>query len=408
MKRPNHRTLILICFLLFTAVVLAQPKPEFRGVWIASVDNIDWPLKGMTDAASQKAEFIRQLDMHKQNGMNAVIVQVRPSADAFYPSQYEPWSEWLTGTQGKPPSPYYDPLEFMIKEAHKRGMEFHAWLNPYRAEFKIGASSIAPNHPIKIHPDWFLEYGDKKYYDPANKEAQKFVVKVVADIVHRYDIDAIHMDDYFYPYRIPGKEFPDEASYRRSGSNLSKDDWRRSNVDSIISMLSVAIKKEKPWVQFGISPFSVWRNKEMDPRGSDSKAGQTNYDDLYADILLWLKEKWIDYVAPQLYLEIGHDKIDYAKLLDWWSKNSYGRNLYIGLGIYRAGTNAAWKNPNELPNQIKLLRQYPNVQGSIYFSSKSFNTNPNGWSDSLRNNYYKVPAKLPEMEWLPKKTGGAK
>jgi uncharacterized lipoprotein YddW (UPF0748 family) len=290
----------------------------------------------------------------------------------------------------------------MIKETHKRGMEFHAWCNPYRADFKIGASSIAPNHVTKIHPEWFLNYGDKKYFDPASKEVQKFVVQVVTDIVRRYDVDAIHMDDYFYPYRIAGKEFPDDESYKRSNSKLNKDDWRRSNVDSIMKMLSVAIKKEKPWVQFGISPFSVWRNKDKDPRGSDSKAGQTNYDDLYADILLWLKEKWVDYVAPQLYLEIGHDKIDYAKMLEWWSKNSYGRNLYIGLGIYRSGSNAAWRNPNELPNQIKLLRQYPNVQGSIYFSSKSFNNNPNGWCDSLRYNYYRVKAETPQMDWLPR------
>ena len=402
MKIPSRRTIVLVCLFLFISNLFAQSKPEFRGVWIASVDNIDWPLKGMTNPDSQRIEFIRQLEMHKSNGMNAVIVQVRPAADAFYPSQLEPWSQWLTGVQGQPPSPYYDPLEFMIKETHKRGMEFHAWCNPYRADFKIGASSIAPSHVTKIHPEWFLDYGDKKYFDPASKEVQDFVVKVVTDIVHRYDVDAIHMDDYFYPYRIAGKEFPDDNSYKRSKSKLNKDDWRRSNVDSIMKMLSIAIKKEKPWVQFGISPFSVWRNKDKDPRGSDSKAGQTNYDDLYADILLWLKEKWVDYVAPQLYLEIGHDKIDYAKMLEWWSKNSYGRNLYIGLGIYRSGSNAAWRNPNELPNQIKLLRQYPNVQGGIYFSSKSFNNNPNGWSDSLRNNYYRVQVETPQMDWLPR------
>ncbi|HEX3168112.1 MAG TPA: family 10 glycosylhydrolase [Chitinophagaceae bacterium] len=403
MKIPNHRTFLTVCLFLFTTNLFSQSRPEFRGVWIASVDNIDWPPKGMTNPDSQRTEFIRQLEMHKSNGMNAVIVQVRPAADAFYPSQFEPWSQWLTGVQGQPPFPYYDPLEFMIKETHKRGMEFHAWCNPYRADFKIGASSIAPNHVTRIHPEWFLDYGDKKYFDPASEEVQRFVVKVVTDIVHRYDVDAIHMDDYFYPYRIAGKEFPDDDSYKRSKSKLNKDDWRRSNVDTIMKMLSVAIKKEKPWVQFGISPFSVWRNNDKDPRGSDSKAGQTNYDDLYADILLWLKEKWVDYVAPQLYLEIGHDKIDYAKMLEWWSKNSYGRNLYIGLGIYRSGSNAAWKNPNELPNQIKLLRQYSNVQGSIYFSSKSFNNNPNGWSDSLRNNYYKLQVATPQMDWLPKK-----
>jgi len=210
------------------------------------------------------------------------------------------------------------------------------------------------------------------------------------------------MDDYFYPYRIPGKEFPDAASYAKSGSKLSKDDWRRSNVDTIILALSKAIKEEKKMCRFGISPFSVWRNKDKDPvRGSDTRAGQTNYDDLYADILLWLQKGWIDYVTPQLYLEIGHDKIDYAKMLDWWSRNSFGRHIYIGHGIYRTAENQPkWKNPAELPNQIKLLRRYPNVQGSIYFSSKSFERNPNGWNDSLRDNYYKYPALLPPMRWI--------
>jgi len=380
--------------------LIAQPKYEFRGVWIATVNNIDWPPRGATTEA-QKADFTRQLDMHQRNGMNAVIVQVRPAADAFYPSQYEPWSQWLTGVQGQPPSPYYDPLQFMIAETHKRGMEFHAWLNPYRANFNINTASIAANHITRIHPEWFLTYGDKKYFDPGNKQAQQFVVNVVRDIVKRYDVDAIHMDDYFYPYRIPGKGFPDEASYRSSGSNLNKDDWRRSNTDSIIQALSLVIKQEKKHCGFGISPFSVWRNKDKDPEGSDSKGGQTNYDDLYADILLWLKKEWIDYVTPQLYLEIGHDKIAYEKLLDWWSRHSYGRHVYIGHGIYRAGgKEAGWNNPNQIPDQIKLLRRYPNVQGSIYFSSKTFDRNPNGWNDSLRNEYYKYPALLPPMRWI--------
>jgi uncharacterized lipoprotein YddW (UPF0748 family) len=408
MRRAAIFVLLVILCLGSQAQLRARtinaPEQEFRGVWIATVDNIDWPLKGMVNVDSQKAEYIRQLDMHKLNGMNAVIVQVRPAADAFYPSPYEPWSQWLTGVQGRPPSPYYDPLEFMIREAHKRDMEFHAWLNPYRADFSIGNSSIAPNHITRIHPEWFLSYGGKKYFDPSNIDAQKFVIDVVRDIVQHYDVDAIHMDDYFYPYRIAGKEFPDVEAYKRSGTTLLKDDWRRSNVDSIIRMISLVIKQEKPWCKFGISPFSVWRNKDQDPEGSDSQAGQTNYDDLYADILLWLREGWIDYVAPQLYLEIGHDKIAYEKLLDWWSKHSYGKHVYIGHGIYRVNErNKAWRDPNELPNQIKLLRQYPNVQGSIYFSSKSFNNNPNGWNDSLQNNYYKYPATIPPMEWLPAK-----
>jgi len=405
-------TTLVFLFHLTSLVLFSQQahlsidKPanyEFRGVWIATVDNTDWPAKGMVDPTTQRAEFMRQLDLHKKNGMNAAIVQVRPAADAFYPSPYEPWSQWLTGVQGRPPSPYYDPLQFMIDETHKRGMEFHAWCNPYRADFQIGKSSIAANHITRVHPEWFLTYGDKKYFDPSNKEAQQFVVKVVSDIVKRYDVDAIHMDDYFYPYRIAGKEFPDESSYRKSGTRLSKDDWRRSNVDSIIAMLSRAIKKEKPWVKFGISPFCVWRNKDQDPDGSDSRAAQTNYDDLYANILLWLRQGWIDYVAPQLYLEIGNGKIPYEKLLDWWSKHTYGRQCYIGIGIYRAGSNTAWRDVTQVPRQLEALRSTPNVQGAIFYSSTSFDRNPNGWNDSLRNNYYRQPALIPPMDWLPRK-----
>lgn len=389
---------------LFSISLFAQPEYEFRGVWIATVDNIDWPPKGVTNPAQQKADFIQQLDLHQRNGINAVIVQIRPAADAFYASPYEPWSQWLTGIQGKPTFPFYDPLVFMIEEAHKRGMEFHAWLNPYRANFNIRTASISPDHITRKHPEWFLTYGDKKYFDPANQLGQEFVVNVVKDIVKRYDIDAIHMDDYFYPYRIPGKEFPDAVSYRRSGSPLSKDDWRRANVDSIIEKISVAIKAEKPFCKFGISPFSVWRNLSQDPEGSDTKAGVTNYDDLYADILLWLKKGWIDYVAPQLYLEIGHDKIPFETMVDWWSKHNYGKHVYIGHGIYRVNErNQAWKNPAELPNQIKLVREYPEIKGSIYYNSSAFERNPNGWNDSLRNNYYKEPAKIPVMEWLPER-----
>ena len=395
-------SLLLLLTLVTGLSIFAQPKYEFRGVWIATIANIDWPKSGVTDPEQQRADFIRILDEHQRNGMNAMIMQIRPAADAFYPSPYEPWSQWLTGKQGLAPSPYWDPLQFMIEETHKRGMEFHAWLNPYRAVQTVGSSSIAPNHITRTKPDWFLVYGDKKYFDPGNMDAQNFVVKVVRDIVKRYDVDAIHMDDYFYPYRIAGKEFPDQASYERSGSPLNKEDWRRSNVDSIIVAISKAIKEEKKYVRFGISPFSVWRNKDKDPRGSDSRAGQTNYDDLYANILLWLEKGWIDYVTPQLYLEIGHDKIAYEKLLNWWSEHSYGKHVYIGHGIYRVDekNSIKWKNPEELPNQIKLLRANSNVQGSIYFSSKSFDRNPNGWNDSLRNNYYSTPALIPPMSWI--------
>ena len=401
MKRYLCCLLTAFVFIL-TQKIVAQPKYEFRGVWIATVDNIDFPSTKFLSTESQKTEFTSLLDMHKRNGMNAVVVQIRPAADAFYPSQYEPWSEWLTGTQGKPPSPYYDPLEFMITETHKRGMEFHAWMNPYRAVFNITKSSISPAHITKIHPEWFINYGGVKYFDPGNKEVQQYVTNIVKDVVSRYDVDAIHFDDYFYPYRIAGKEFEDISSFRKYGNGMDRDAWRRSNVDSIIVMLGTTIKKEKPFCKFGISPFGVWRNIDKDPEGSNTKAGQTNYDDLYADILLWLKNKWIDYVAPQLYWEFGQKVVGFETLIDWWAKHAYGRQLYIGHGIYRTmeSRSYAWKNKSELPNQIKKLREYPQVQGSVFFSSSTFNNNPNGWSDSLRNNYYKNPAIIPPMSWI--------
>jgi uncharacterized lipoprotein YddW (UPF0748 family) len=379
---------------IFTTPAHAQVKAEFRGVWIATVDNIDWPSKGNFNSDSQKTEFIKLLDMHRRNGINAVIVQVRPAADAFYPSPYEPWSEWLTGKQGSPPIPYYDPLEFMITETHKCGMEFHAWINPYRATFNINSSSISATHITRIHPEWFLVYGDKKYFDPGNKEVQQYVAGVVKDLVSRYAVDAIHFDDYFYPYRIAGREFPDNAKYLQYGNGMSRDDWRRSNTDSIILLLSKVIKAENKTCRFGISPFGVWRNAAKDSvNGSNTKAGQTSYDDLYADILLWLKKGWIDYVAPQLYWEFGHKSAPYEVLVDWWSKHTYGRNCYIGLGIYRANSNAAWRDKTQIPRQIETLRNTPNIEGMIFYSSKVFEKNPNGWSDSLRLNYFAVPAR---------------
>ena len=348
----------------------------------------------------QKAQFIHLLDMHQHNGMNAIVVQIRPAGDAFYPSQYEPWSEYLNGKQGLPPTPNYDPLAFMIEETHKRGMEFHAWLNPYRAVFNIHTSSISPSHITKIHPDWFLTYGNIKYFNPGLPQVREHVARVVKDLVTRYDIDAVHMDDYFYPYRIAGKEFPDEKTYRQYSRGLNKEDWRRSNCDSIIKLLFETIRNNSTRVKFGISPFGVWRNKDKDPMGSNTRAGQTNYDDLYADILLWLRKGWIDYVVPQLYWERGHKLCDYDILLDWWNAHTYGRQMYIGHAIERAGSNAAWRDKNELPNQIKRLRTYSGTQGSVYFNSRMFEKNPNGWSDSLRLNYYALPALLPPMKWI--------
>jgi uncharacterized lipoprotein YddW (UPF0748 family) len=394
--------LILLLGFAFEADGQEQaPRHEFRAAWIATVDNIDWPSKKGLPSDSQRAEFVRMLDMHRANGMNAVIMQIRPAADAFFPSGFEPWSEWLTGVQGTPPRPYYDPLAFMIDEVHKRGMEFHAWLNPYRAQFNIGKSSIAPTHITRVHPEWFLDYGDKRYFDPSSPAVQDFVSSIVSDIVQRYPVDAIHFDDYFYPYRISGKSFPDTAGYRKVGGNMTLDNWRRSNVDSIIVKLYRAIKKENPRCQFGISPFGVWRNQDKDPRGSASRAGQTNYDDLYADILLWLEKGWIDYVAPQLYWEFTQPNAPFLPLLEWWSRNTYGKACYIGLGYYKANTSAAWRDKTLMPKMIRAIRNTPNVHGQIYFSSRSFEKNPLGWNDSLQQNFYRYPALIPPMAWMP-------
>lgn len=378
-----------------------NPKYEFRGVWIATVNNIDWPSSKNLSAGAQKQEFLNLLNRLQRAGMNAVIVQIRPSADAFYQSKYEPWSEYLTGRQGTMPSPFYDPMAFMIEETHKRGMEFHAWINPYRAMQHPNAS-IATGHITKTRPEWFVKYGDRKYFNPGIPEVRKYLVNVVIDIITRYDVDGIHMDDYFYPYRIPGKEFPDYQAYTKYGKGLSKDAWRRSNCDSIVKMLHDTIIAYRPMIKFGISPFGVWRNSSVDARGSNTKAGQTCYDDLYADVLLWLKNEWIDYTVPQLYWEIGHKLCDYETLLNWWSDNSYGKQLYIGHGIYRAveKPTPAWRNTNELPDEIQMLRNDANVQGSVFYSSKFLLYNPNGWADSLRFNYYRTPALIAPMNWI--------
>jgi uncharacterized lipoprotein YddW (UPF0748 family) len=392
----------LVCYLN----VFAQPSVnnknvfEFRGVWVATVVNIDWPSKAGLSNELQKKEFIELLDMHQKNGMNAIIMQVRPAGDALYPSTLEPWSEYLTGKQGLPPSPFYDPLMFMISETHKRGMEFHAWINPYRAVFNTKKSSVAPNHLTKTHPSWFIEYDNKQIFNPGLPEVWQHTNRVVRDIVSRYDIDAIHLDDYFYPYKVPGKEFNDEATYKKYSRGLNKEDWRRSNCDTIIKQLSATIHSIKPGVQFGISPFGVWRNKSKDPIGSNTKAGVSNYDDLYADILSWLNKGWIDYVIPQLYWEHGHPLADYDELVNWWNQHNYNRNLYIGHGVYRAGSSPAWRNGSEIPYQIKQLRTLKNTRGSAFFSSVNFKNNPNHWNDSLQSHYYKKPALQPTMPWL--------
>jgi len=370
-------------------------KREFRGVWIATVNNIDYPFEPTTNAELLRDEFISLIDLHKRNGMNAIVFQIRPSADAFYRSSQEPWSHWLTGVQGKGPEPDFDLLQFMVEETHKRGMEFHAWLNPYRAVFNLKNQTLVHDHITYRHPDWFVVYGGKKYFDPGNPEARKYLVSIVKDIVQRYNIDAIHFDDYFYPYPIQGVEFPDYASYKKYGNGLSRADWRRSNTDSIILNIHEMMKKIKPSCQFGISPFGVWRNIDRDPNGSNTQKSLSNYDDLYADILLWLKEGWIDYVAPQLYWYIGHRNVDFSTLVDWWNDHTYGRNCYIGIGIYLVGSNTHWKDLSQIPRQIEKIRSAKNIQGMIFYHSKSFETDPYGISKKIREIYFKQPALPP-------------
>jgi len=356
------------------------PKREFRGVWIATVKNIDWPSRAGLSSEEQQRELVNLIDRYHQMGMNAIIFQVRPAGDVFYFSAIEPWSEWLTGIQGKAPVPFYDPLQVAIEACHERGMELHAWVNPFRAYLDVDRDRMTHVfHVMHTHPEWVVTYGPNAYIDPGIPAARDYVVEVIEDIVMRYDIDAIHIDDYFYPYKIEGKAFPDTLSFERYGRNYrDKDEWRRENNNQFIYELRNTIKTHKPWVELGISPFGVWRNNADDPLGSDTRAGVTSYDDLYADVRTWLQKGWIDYVAPQIYFSIGYPPADYAILLDWWSQNSFNRQLYIGKAAYKVNNNhdQNWKLPGQIPGQIRMDRQREKVDGSIYFSAKSLILNP--------------------------------
>ena len=307
------RTLLCVCALLFSLTVAAQfqperyPKREFRAAWIQAVNG---QFRGIP-TEKLKQNLISQLNSLQEAGINAIIFQVRPEADALYASQLEPWSRFLTGVQGQAPNPYWDPMEFMIEECHKRGMEFHAWINPYRVKTSL-KNELAPGHVYNIHPEWFVTYGDQVYFDPALPESRRHICMVITDIVSRYDVDAIHMDDYFYPYPKQGVDFPDDASFARYGGGFSnKADWRRSNVNVLIKKIHETVRELKPWVKFGVSPFGIYRNQKSDPLGSKTN-GLQNYDDLYADVLLWAREGWIDYNIPQIYWQIGHPVADYA------------------------------------------------------------------------------------------------
>jgi len=378
------------------------PKREFRGVWIATVENIDWPSKPGLPVDEQKQEMIDRLNAHQRQGINEIMFQVRPAADAFYAKSREPWSKWLTGKQGKAPDPAYDPLEFAIKEAHKRGMELHAWFNPYRATNDGKFSLLAPSHITRIKPEWFFTYGGIKLFNPGIPEVRDYIVKVFLDVVDNYDIDGVHLDDYFYPYQIDGQHIDDAQTFAAYGAGYDDiRDWRRHNVDTLIEMLSDSIQAHKPRVKFGISPFGIWANTYQNPDGSATHGGSSYYE-LFADSRKWVKEGWVDYINPQLYWPIDDRNAAFNTLLDWWSNNTYGRHLYIGMAAYRINERKVtrFKNPAQMPEQIKYLRRNPRVQGSVYFSSKSLINNPLGISDSLKQNYYKYPSLPPVMLWL--------
>ncbi len=378
------------------------PKREFRGQWIATVVNIDWPSDVHLSVEKQQQELISLLDADQRAGINAVMLQVRPAADAFYAKSGEPWSRWLTGKQGVAPSPAYDPLEFAISEAHKRGMELHAWFNPYRATFDANFKSLCTCHITNQSPSWFFTYGGIKLFNPGIPDVREYIIKVILNVVDNYDIDGVHMDDYFYPYKIEGQKINDEQTFKTYGGEFTDiKDWRRNNVDLLIGALSDSIHMHKPFLKFGISPFGIWKNASQDPEGSETHGGNSYYE-LYADTRKWLQQGWIDYVMPQIYWNIGYHLAPFENLVDWWSDNTYGRHLYIGQAPYRAlePKSRPFHNPSEIPNQIRYLRSNPRVQGSSFFSANTLVKNPFGFADSLHFNFYRYPALPPPMPWL--------
>lgn len=377
------------------------PKRELRGVWVSTVVNIDWPSKPGLSSDLQKQELLRLLDAHQRAGLNAIFLQVRPSADAIYAKGKELWSRFLTGKQGYAPNPQYDPLEFAIQEAHNRGMELHAWFNPYRATFDLNESNVSPGHITKQHPEWFFTYAGKKLFNPGIPAVQHYIVEVIMDVVRNYDIDGVHFDDYFYPYPAGGQSIPDANTFARYGAGFSRiDDWRRNNVNQLIKTLADSIHQEKKYIKFGVSPFGIWQNKKQHPDGSET-TGLSGYSQLYADARAWLEGGWVDYINPQIYFPFNNRAAAYETLIDWWSNHAYGKHIYVGHAAYRAADNTnGWKDRSQLPRQIRHLRNNPHIQGSVYFSSKSLVNNLGNFRDSLQYNFYRYKALQPTMPWL--------
>ena len=398
-----QRYILVLCLLSFSVAVFSQTI-SFRGAWIATVANIDWPsAEAVGHDSLQRAEMVWLLDSLESLGINAIIFQVRPTADALYKSEYEPTSHWLTGKQSFPNEKLkiknyelWDPLAWTIEEAHKRHMEVHVWLNPYRVNLaKTDTSEICAEHVWRKHPEWFWEYNKQWYFDPGLEITREWICTIVADIVDRYDIQAIHMDDYFYPYPVGKLPLPDEATFVMHSRGFDDiREWRRDNVNLAIQEISEAIRECKDSVEFGISPFGVWRNASVDSTGSATQAGITNYDDLYADIRLWIQKGWIDYVLPQLYWEIGKKVADYEILAHWWANEVKGTNckLYIGMAPYKlegAKKGSAWGQGNEISRQMRLNRTIPEISGECFYSTRPLLRNPRGVCDSIADFYKK-------------------
>lgn len=393
------------------------PKRELRGAWIATYANIDWPKIRTEPVPLQRAALIAILDHHKATGINTIYFQIRSQCDAMYQSDIEPWSADLTGTQGKAPTELsiidpsstkvWDPLKFIIEACHERGMELHAWMNPYRAinNFNV-INTFSPNHVARQHPEWLLSQGTLRILDPGIPAAQAHIRRVVGDVVSRYDLDGIHFDDYFYPPQAPAGVTPynDDATFNADPRGFTdRGDWRRDNVNRFVHAVADTIMLLKPWVKFGVSPSGIYRNSTNPAIGS-ATSGLQHYVTLFADSRKWLQEGWIDYLAPQVYWYIGQPGANYAVIVPWWNNNAYGRHIYIGMAGYKVndplqGVN--WANPSMIPNEIRLNRSalYPNVYGQAVYNTTSLLSNKLGFRDSLRTNFFKHPALLPRMPW---------
>lgn len=399
---------LLLTFLLLWPCVTAQnllPKREFRGAWIQIING---QFEGMSRDQMQ-ANLTHQLNVLQQCGINAIMFQVRGEADAMYPSPYEPWSRFLTGRQGTAPNPYWDPLAWMITECHKRGMELHAWINPFRAKTK-GTKELALNHPYVKHPERFFEYDGLYLFDPGLNENRRYICQIAADIVRRYDVDGIHMDDYFYPYPVAGMTIPDQATYITHKNGIDNvDDWRRYNVNLFMEMMHDSIRAVKPWVKFGVSLFGIYHNVQPGSNipGSNTR-GLQNYDNLYADVLYWINKGWVDYNIPQIYWEIGHKAADYEELIKWWSRFAGGRPLFIGQDVERTVRAADLKNPqrNQMSAKFGLQRSLRGIQGSCLWYSAAVVRNEGNYATALQKNYHRTPALQPLFPFIDDEAPG--